>query len=290
MKINHNYVKKIIPVRKDNLNKYDFGRVMVISGSYPMIGACFLSTKAVLKAGAGMVVGVVSEKVKPVVSNMVPEAIFYSSGVKTDYIDLNVLNKALTLHKQKKFDMLLIGPGIGNNTETNRTVIDIIKKLLIPSVIDADGINAISRTSDLSFIKKIPSIITPHTGEAMGLSAYTGKKAALEIAQKTGGVVVLKDYKTIITDGTEIFELDRPNSALSKAGTGDVLCGIISGIWAQMGKKDGFNNKTALKAAVCGVYIHSLSASIAAVKKTKYSVMAGDIIDEIDNAFKRIQD
>jgi len=285
IKIDKKLVKKYLPIRSDYCNKYDFGRILIISGSYHMSGAAVLCAKAALKSGCGLVIGVVTRNMKISVSTAVSEAIFYGVG-KGDYIDLECLNKAVLLHKEKRFDLMLIGPGLGNNLEVSKIIIEFIKKLNIPSVIDADAINAISKTSDMSFLNLIPSILTPHRGEAKRLSS--SNNMALDISKKTSGVVVLKDFKTEITDGCKKYILDNPNSALSKAGSGDVLSGIIAGIWVQMGRRYGFSKDTALKSAICGVYIHSISARYAALSKTKYSVLASDIIENIPLAIKTL--
>jgi len=289
MNITKEYAKKLLPKRDDKSNKYDFGKILVIAGSYPMAGACFLCLKSSLKAGAGLAVSVVTDKLKPIVSQMVPEAIVYSSDKKTDYMDDSVFNKVEEISKKKKFDLLLLGPGLGDDKKAIKTAVKIIRKLSLPSVIDADGINALGKTKDISFMKKIPSILTPHTGEAERFCGFKGEKAAVCMAEKTGGVVVLKDYKTIITDGKETFVLDKPNSALSKAGSGDVLCGIIAGIWAQMGKQEGFDKTTALKASICGVYIHSVAGEMALSEGSEYSVTAIDILKSLGKAFKKIK-
>ena len=281
--IDRKLVEKYFPKRSDFSNKYDFGRVLFIAGSNSMSGACVLSSKAVLRSGAGLLIGIVTKNMKPLVSPILPEAIFYGFG-SGDYIDKGCLNKAIELHKEKKFDLMLIGPGLGNNLEVSKVVIDFIKKLKIPSVIDADAINSLSKEKDISFLKEIPSIITPHTGEARRLSK--SNDMAMDIAKRSGGIVVLKDFKTVITDGEKKFIMNSPNSALSKAGSGDVLSGIITGIWAQMGKKYGFTKETAIKSAVCGVYVHSLCGLVASKKLSKYSVLASDIIEEIPTVLK----
>jgi NAD(P)H-hydrate epimerase len=280
-------VKKLFPERMDDSNKNDFGRLLVIAGSYPMSGALYLSSKAAMRAGAGLVYGICVDRVKPLISSLMPEGIFYPCG-SGDYISDETLDFAVDMSKKNKFDLLLIGPGLGNEKKTNRTVIKIIKELNIPSIIDADAINALSKENDISFLKNIPTIVTPHTGEAKRLAKGSDEKLALEISSMTGGVCVLKDFITCVTDSDSLFVLDKRNSALSKAGSGDVLAGIIAGLWAQSGKKNGFNLKTALDSAICGVYTHSLCGVFAREKYGKYSVLASDLINLIPLAVKDI--
>jgi len=302
-------VKKLFPKRMDDSNKNDFGRLLVIAGSYPMSGALYLSSKAAMRSGAGLVYGVCVEKIKPIISSLMPEGIFYPAG-SGDYIFDETLDFVVDISKKNRFDILLIGPGIGNEKKINKTVIKIIKELNLPTVIDADAINALSNENDISFLKNIPTIVTPHTGEARRLVQENDEKLALEISSMTGGVCVLKDFRTYVTDSKSLFLIDKRNSALSKAGSGDVLAGIIAGIWAQSGqpakavsaqaglptpkrlrqagKKNGFDLKTALNSAICGVYIHSLCGLAAREQYGKYSVLASDIIDLIPSAIKNI--
>ncbi len=285
MRITRSLTKKFLPQRNDKSNKYDFGKVVVIAGSYEMSGALILSAKSALKSGAGLLYACVVDKVKNIVSSVHPEAIFLPCG-EGDYITKKNIKKIIELKNEKRFDLLLIGPGLGNNEDVRKAVIEIIKIFKIPSVIDADALNALSKTDDISFLKDIPHILTPHMGEAkrFGFS----ENIAENISKKTGGVVVLKDYITVISYGKKKFILDHPNSALSKAGSGDVLSGIIAGLWVQIGKKYGFSNKTALEAAISGVYLHSVCGKLVLKKKTPYSVLASDLINEIDRSFKFI--
>lgn len=280
-------VKKLFPERLDEANKNDFGRLLVIAGSYPMSGALYLSSKAAMRSGVGLVYGVCVEKIKPILSSLMTEGIFYPAG-SGDYISDETLDFAVGISKKNRFDMLLIGPGLGNEKKINRTVIRIIKELNLPTVIDADAINALSNENDISFLKNIPTIVTPHTGEAKRLAQESDEELALKISSMTGGVCVLKDFRTYVTDSNSLFVLDNRNSALSKAGSGDVLAGIIAGLWAQSGKKNGFDLKTALNSAICGVYVHSLCGLAARKKYGKYSVLASDLINLIPETIKNI--
>ncbi|MEF3279863.1 MAG: NAD(P)H-hydrate dehydratase [Elusimicrobiota bacterium] len=283
--INKKIVEKFIPKRSDKGNKNVFGKVLVVAGSYLMSGAAYLASKSAMRSGCGLIYGVCTDKIKSILSNLFPEGIYYSYG-GGDYINDKTCQLIYNLHIQKKFDVLLIGPGLGTNPETLKTVVEILKKLKIPSVIDADAITAISKYGT-DFLKDIPSVITPHPGEARRLSQKDGVYLALDIAHKTGGVVVLKDYKTFITDGEHIFLNNRENSGLSKAGSGDVLCGIIAGFISQF-KPYGITKDSLLKSAVAGVWVHSESGYKASKKFSKYSVLASDIIDMIGPVIKSL--
>lgn len=284
-KINKQLIRKNFPKRYDDSNKYNYGKLLVISGSYPMAGACFFCSKSAMRSGAGLVYVACVDKIKNMLSTLFPQAIYYSYG-ESDFIDDRFVDFILKLHSQKKFDLLLIGPGLGNSDIVLESIYKILKNLSLPSVIDADAITALS-VYGLDFLKNFPTILTPHYGEGKRISDKKNHiDMALDISKKTGGVVVLKDSKTIICDGKTIFENNVKNSALSKAGSGDVLCGIISGLWSNF-KMVGFNNETAFKSAICAVYVHSICGLIAQKKLTNYSVLACDLIDLIPLAIKK---
>lgn len=293
-KIDKSLVKKIIPERSDKFNKTNFGKVLVIAGSYPMMGACYLTSNACIKSGCGLVYSVVIDKIKPYLSSVLPEVIFYSYKTNKDYIDERIADFALKLHRNRKFDVILIGPGIGNNTNTSKAVFNILKKFKdsnIPFIIDADGINVLSGDKrKLNILKYIPSILTPHTGEARRIAGNIDDDIKLleKINQMTSSVVVLKNYRTLITDGKDKYLLDLPNSALSKAGSGDVLSGIMASILAQKIKKEKDIQKILMESAICAVWIHSQIAFKLSQIKTKYTITATDLIENIDLAFKEL--
>lgn len=293
-KINKLLVKKIMPERNDKFNKTNFGKVLVIAGSYPMMGACYLSSKACIKSGCGLVYSVVIDKIKPYLSSVLPEVIFYSYKTNKDYIDEKIAYFVSKLHKDRKFDVILIGPGISNNTDTFKAVFNILEKFKdsnIPFIIDADGINVLSRDKrKLNILKYIPSIITPHIGEARRIVGNIDDDIKLleKTNKMTSSVIVLKNYRTLITDGKDKYLLDFPNSALSKAGSGDVLSGIMASILAQKIKKEKNIPKTLIESAICAVWIHSRVAFKLSQLKTKYTITATDLIENIDLAFKEI--
>ena len=117
-------------------------------------------------------------------------------------------------------------------------------------------------------------------------------RQAEALCRLTGGVSVLKGSGTLVcaeTDGApETWKNTTGGPALAKAGSGDELSGVIAGLWAQLGAAEGFDASSALKAALCGVYLHGLAGDLAALKRTDYGVLAGDTAAYIPQAFLEI--
>ena len=277
------HIQKLIPKRNDLMNKGSFGRVLNIAGSKLYSGAAFLSSVSSLKTGAGYVSLACPQEIIDRIAPNAPELTFIplksnnNGSISTD-------NK---IDDIENYDVISLGCGLTTDIETQRFVFSLIKQFNDRQkvIIDADGINILAeRKSDISLKNKI---ITPHPKELSRLLNVSPieindnrEKYARITAQTYDCIVVLKGHNTIITNGDKIYLNTTGSSALAKAGTGDVLTGIISGLLSQ--KLSLFN------AAIFGVYLHGLAGDIAAERLTKYSVLASDVIDNIPNALKKI--
>lgn len=264
-----------MPTRPQNSNKGTFGKVLNFAGSDNFIGAAYLSTLAILKSGAGYAALCSEEKVLNSVSQMFPEAVY--------------LTRKQGLKSLDKYTVVLIGCGLGtgwNSTDVFLKVITQLQSSDVPVVIDADGLNILSRFKTRI---KLPqnTIITPHPIEAARLLGNEPdeilnnlEESAKALSDMYNCTTVLKTHRTIISRREEFYTNEHGNSALAKAGTGDVLAGIISGLLAQ--------KMTAFEAAKLGVYLHSRAGEIASSDLTEYSVLASDLIRYLPNAIREI--
>lgn len=258
-----------LPYREENSNKGTFGKILNISGSEYMPGAAFLSSVAALRAGAGYVELASCDKVLFSVAAMAPEIV------------LSPLEKTEELIKSST--VLLIGCGLSTSKDAVCLFNKVIKLANMPAVIDADGLNILSD----NFVKLSKNtVLTPHPKEASRLLSCTldevlnnMEQSAIDISQKYNCVTVLKSHNTIVTDGEAVYYNKTGNSALAKAGSGDVLAGIISGLLAQKMKS--------FEAAVLGVYLHGMTADIAKNDLSKYCVLASDLLRYIPYAFQK---
>ena len=259
-----------MPSRNQNSNKGTFGKIINFAGSKNYIGAAFLSTVAALKVGAGYIALSSDKGIISSVSKLLPEAVYI-----TRKDGINNIND---------YTVCLIGCGLGKDKQSIKLLKDVIKNAKIPLIIDADGLNILS-----SLKLELPpkTIITPHPIEAARLLKESPEiilndteKAARILSQKYNCITVLKTHRTIVCENESIYINQHGNSALAKAGTGDVLAGIIAGLSAQ--------GMTPFEAAKLGAYLHSRSGEIASEELTEYSVMASDIPNYIHKAISEI--
>jgi NAD(P)H-hydrate epimerase len=267
-------MKFILPIREQNSNKGTFGKVLNVAGSKNYIGAAYLSSLAVLKSGAGYVALTSNNNVIKSVSALLPEAVFLS-----EYKALKTVNQ---------YDVLLIGCGLGQSFLSKFRFKKYIKQwrnFNKPVVIDADGLNILANT-DISLPENC--IITPHPGEAarlldvqMGEVLNDSEIAAQKLTQKYNCVTVLKTHNTIVcAQNGEIYVNRHGNSALAKAGSGDILAGIIAGLLAQ--------KMSLFEASRLGVYLHSRAGEIASQELTEYSVLASELTKYLPKAINEL--
>lgn len=260
-----------LPKRSNLGNKGTFGRVLHVTGSKNMLGACIMASKSALRCGVGLV-SICTEN-HDLLPLTMPEPI-YINRTKED------ISKAL-----EKSTGVLIGCGLDTTTESIelfKYVVDIAK---CPLIIDADGINILSNCIDIINNKRV--ILTPHPLEMSRLAKISVEEVqsnrigiATEFAKEHNCIVILKGAGTIITDGKQSFIDTTANSGMSKGGSGDVLAGIVSSFVAQ--------GMDLLEACKLSVYIHSASGCRCAERLTPYSMLPTDVINEIPNVIKSI--
>lgn len=258
-----------IPQRADDDDKYAAGGVLVVAGAPGMSGAARLSTRAALRAGAGIVVGCVPPSVRAEVAAWTPEVMI--AGNDRDEIDRQL----------GRVSSVALGPGLGRDDVTTGLVKDLIAGVRQPLVLDADGLWHLG--SDLAALRTRPhaTVITPHCGEAARLLGISRAEveasrldAAAALADGSGHVALLKGPGTIIAaPGRPPVVLRGGTSALATAGSGDVLTGIIAALLAR-----GMN---ARGAAVAGAALHARAAVLAGRGD---GTIASDIIEALPEA------
>ena len=260
-----------LPERKQNSHKGTYGKVLNIAGSRYMPGAAYLSSVSALKAGCGYCFLCSEESVLLTVANQTQNVVF------VPYKDLQ--------RQLKTADVVSIGCGLSTSFKAKQIFRATMKNVGdIPVVIDADGLNILAK-GKFKLPKKL--ILTPHPIEAARLLNIQTEdilcnvqNRAKEIAIKYNCVVALKTHKTVVTDGENVYINESGNSALAKAGSGDVLTGMIAGLLAQ--------GMDLFEATKLSVYLHGLSGELASKKLTEYGVMASDLISFIPNALYEI--
>lgn len=262
-----------LPQRNENSHKGTFGKVLNVSGSDYMPGAAILSSLAALKIGCGYVFLASTERVISAAAAQTQNVVF---------VPLNAIEEHL-----KDSNVLLIGCGLSTEPDSVNIFKETLKKAQnIKCVIDADGLNILSKIVDINIPEN--SVLTPHPKEASRLLGIelndvlaNMEDSAKKISEKYNCVTVLKSHHTIVcSKDLEIYINNTGNSAMAKAGSGDVLAGMIAGLLAQ--KCEPFY------AAKLGVYLHGLAGDIAKNDLTSYGVMASDLVRYISYAIKTL--
>jgi NAD(P)H-hydrate epimerase len=273
------FIADLLKPRNKFSHKGTFGHCLLIAGCDGMMGAAVLAAKACLRAGTGLVTGHVPRFGYRILQSTVPEALI--SIDESDIIFTGV-------HGLEAFSAVAAGPGLGGKPNTGRAILDLIRSVRVPLVLDADGLNLLSEHPE--WMEELPrdTILTPHPREFERLAGKAGNaqtrvKMQVEYAIHHGVYVVLKGAHTSVAgpDGTCWFNTTG-NPGMATAGSGDVLTGIILSLLGQ-----GYHPRDA---ALLGVYLHGLAGDLALEAFSEESLIAGDIIDSLGFAFQYVKD
>lgn len=286
--LDESWAREVLPARPRWANKGTFGRLLIIAGSKNYLGAPYLAASGALRSGAGLVSLAVPESLVGIIASKLGEATFLPLEEKEGSISPRALD--VVKERLSSYDALVIGPGLGQEAPVAEFLTSLLSYLDgLPVVIDADGLNILSRIS--SWWEKVPTlIVTPHPGEMArlsGLKIDEIQSNRLDICQKMAirwhKVVVLKGAYSAISS-PEGEELISPFAvpALATAGTGDVLSGVIGSFLAQKVKP--------FEAAALGVFIHGWVGDMIGEVTGAAGSLAGDLPDLLPWAIKDIRE
>jgi NAD(P)H-hydrate epimerase len=280
-------ISPLLPRRSSDAHKGTFGTALIIAGSVNYAGAALLAGRAAYRSGAGLVTMAVPDLLHPALAGHLPEATWLPLPQRSGFIDEAAV--AVLQNGRGRATAALLGPGIGNQAATTKFIDATISSMQIPLVIDADGLRHLASIPHWHSRITCPAILTPHPGE---MSALTGlpvpeiqskrRELAAAYAVKWNQVIVLKGAFTVIASpegGTTTIPVATP--ALARAGSGDVLSGLIAGLLAQ--------GMSAYDAARAGAYLHARAGLRAAeLQGTTASVLAGDLVELIGEVYREI--
>lgn len=276
-----------LPPRPCDGHKGTFGKVLIAGGSAGCSGAPALAGMAALRSGSGLVRVAVPVSIQTIIACL--DACYTTLGLPEDSNGQMGLSAAgLLAQAASEHDILCFGPGAGQGTGVQEILLSLLGQSKLRMIIDADGLNVLALSGQWAVRKKASVIITPHPGEFArvwkGLSRDPVPKKRQEqaaaLAERIGGVVVLKGAGTVVADGRRIYTNTTGNPGMATAGAGDVLSGIITSLAGQ-GLSD-------FDAAVAGVYVHGMAGDLAAQEKGQISMTAADLIDCLPAAFRRL--
>ncbi len=270
-------IKKLVKPRSRFAHKGDFGRALLIAGSYGMAGSSVLAAKGCMKTGVGLLTIHAPLKNNDILQTTVPEAIV-EHDAHQDYFTTPVYTDNYTA--------VAIGPGLGQAEETTTALIDQLKICQEPMVIDADALNFLSKHRHCLTSVPRGSILTPHPKELERLvgkcdSTFERLTKARDLATNYKIYIILKGaYSVVITPEGNCYFNPTGNSGMATAGSGDVLTGVLLSLLSQ-----GYTPEESCK---LGVYLHGLAGDLAKEKLGEWGLTASDIADHLPFAWKKL--
>ncbi len=294
-----------LPQRDIHGNKGTFGKTFIIAGSENMGGAACMSALAAYRSGSGLVKVFTHCNNRNLILSHVPEAIIACYNNEDEHNALEYAQLVKEIESSIDWSScVIIGPGLSTSKRAVQIVSCVIDKILTtkdkPFIIDADALNIIA--SDESLKAKLRQyqqteferdnkksvIITPHIGEMARLTKKSIEEiksdpvgCVVEVSKEYGVICVLKDARTVIADGDEVYINTSGNAGMATGGSGDVLTGIIAGLI-----NDGAVSYTLVNAVALGVYIHGRAGDLAKSVYGETSMKAMDIVEAIPRIFK----
>ncbi len=292
----HNFVASALdvrarmPARFPGAHKGTFGTAVIAAGSMNYTGAALLAGEGAYRSGVGLVRMAVPRSLHPALAGSLPEATWLPLPEKNGAISADAA--AVLAGSLERASAFLLGPGLGSEDETEAFINRLVTSRLSmpPLVVDADGLRLLALIDNWFNLIPQPSILTPHPGEMSALSELTVADiqarripVAREYAQKWGHVLVLKGAFTVVAspDGS-VHVIPVATAALARAGSGDVLAGLTTGLLAQ--------GLPALDAALCAAWIHARAGQLAASRFGQTaSVLARDVLSAIPEVIRRLE-
>ncbi|MDD7281835.1 MAG: NAD(P)H-hydrate dehydratase [Erysipelotrichaceae bacterium] len=276
--INEALVTKLLPQRNDNSHKGTFKKALMIGGSLSMQGALCLSAKACYRSGIGTLTVMIPDVIYPVIAGKMDFAMTICRNSLNGYFS-NAQDMEL-----EPYQIIAIGNGMGRN----KTTIEMVHKILEtdkPVILDADALWAIQNHEEW-LNRNAPTILLPHIKEMTYLTSYSVSQILedpFRIIKEFSNVhknciTLLKSNISIVGYQDELYVLNQANSALAKGGSGDILCGIVTGLCGQT------NNY--ISAVVSACYVHNQSANL---DLDCASVMPDDCINNISNVLMTLR-
>ena len=281
-------VKDCFRERERDANKGDFGYIALVGGSLPYSGAIRLAAMAncAMRAGAGVVSIAVPGSIAYLIAEDILESTLYPLSEEGGYIKFSEAEFSGLLGRR----VIAIGMGIGNTDESSKCVDHLLKNYEGVLIIDADGLNVLSKM-DKEIVRKSKAriVLTPHLKEFSRLSGMDmadvarGNKAELaaSLAKDLGCIVLLKGPVTAVSDGETVYLVQRGCPGMATAGSGDVLSGILAAVLA-------CNEDKLLIAAAAGAYINGAAGELAEKRNGQISMIASDTALAVKDAINEI--
>ncbi len=277
--LDHSKVLSLLPERRNDSHKGNFGKLLLLCGSRGFTGAAALSAMGALRAGAGLVYLGVPESIyaieaiklnEPVVFPLPDEGGTYSEKACSEI-----------LRHLDRVDAVLFGCGSGRSEGVTAVLKTVLEGFKGPVVLDADGINSVLPHIDILRGRTGSTILTPHDGEFQRLGGtVTGDRAACaaQMARELQTIILLKGHRTVITDGTVCYQNTTGNPGMAVGGSGDVLAGMIVSLLGQ--------GIPPLEAAAVAAWLHGSAGDVCASKLGQYAMLPTDMLEVLPGLLK----
>ena len=276
--MNETIIRTLLPVRKRDTHKSDYGKILLLCGSRGFTGAAALAAMGALRTGAGLVYLAVPECIYAIEAVKLTEPVVMPLPDEDGMLCAGSIPKIAAL--LPKMDAVLFGSGSGLGEGTEAVLKFLLENCKCPLVLDADGITLAAKHKNILRDRLYPTILTPHDGEFTRLSPPEGprQEQTMALARDLGAVILRKGPRTLITDGETCWENQTGNPGMATGGSGDVLSGIILSLLGQ--------GLAPLEAAAAGAWLHGAAGDRAAERFGEYGMLPGDLVEELPQLLK----
>ena len=278
MELDREAVLALLPDRDPFAHKGSFGKLLLLCGSRGYTGAASLAAMGALRSGAGLVFLGVPESIYAIEAVKLTEPVVFPLPDRDGMLAVDAVKEVAD--RLCQMDAVLIGPGLGQS-EGTLAVLETVMASSLPVVVDADGINLLSKHKYLLRGRSAPTILTPHEGEfkrLMGPVVQDRQASAMEAARQLGCIMVLKGHHTLIADGAGCYQNTTGNPGMAVGGSGDVLAGMIVSLLGQ--------GLAPLEAAACAVWLHGAAGDRCAQQLGQYGMLPTDMLGELPRLMK----
>ena len=277
--LDHKRVLDLLPNRRPDAHKGDFGRILLLCGSEGYTGAAALAAMGALRTGAGLVFLGVPRCIYGIEAVKLTEAIVFPLSDHEGKLGKKSIDEILS--RMDQMDAVLFGPGIGQSEDTAAVLSAVAENYRGTLILDADGLNLLSGHKDLLRGRTASTILTPHDGEFYRLGGNHGEdriRWTEQLANEFGCIVLRKGHETIITDGKCSYINYTGNPGMAVGGSGDLLSGMITSLVGQ--------GITPLEAAACAAWLHGRAGDICASETGQYGMLPSDMLQILPRLMK----
>ena len=271
--------QKLLPDRRPDAHKGNFGRILLLCGSRGYTGSAYLAAMGALRSGGGLVFLGVPESIYAIEAVKLNEAIVFPLPDRDGAFSSEASGEVR--QRTAQMDAVVIGPGLGQSDGALAVLRTVLAEARCPVVVDADGINLLGKHIDLLRGRQNPTILTPHEMEFARLGGdrqLERTEGTLALARSLRCIVVRKGRGSLITDGSCCYRNPTGNPGMAVGGSGDVLAGMIGAFLGQ--------GMPPLEAAACGCWFHGAAGDLCAEELGQYGMLPTDMLRVLPRLLK----